>query len=199
MKSGGQIEGQMSSQSPVDLWYREVNCEVPVLSAESADSLFSWCDLRILSEGHIRHIPWFIGYHAQDFHLETFQYFDVGDGGWALELYSVGPDGFEDDFIGWKFVAYRKSGLRPSSQYILKCDAKILLLSMCSAQLIEDWFKFCCVQRSFREGLNILHIYRCCKCRKKDGTQRNILLTCVSFITSNYIQCSIIFGVYHWQ
>jgi hypothetical protein len=30
----------------------------------------------------------------------AFQYFDVGDGSGAPELYSVGPDGFEDDFIG---------------------------------------------------------------------------------------------------
>jgi hypothetical protein len=28
MKSGKQIDGQMSSQSPVVWWYREVNCEV---------------------------------------------------------------------------------------------------------------------------------------------------------------------------
>jgi hypothetical protein len=28
MKSGGQIDGQMSSQSPVVWWYPEVNCEV---------------------------------------------------------------------------------------------------------------------------------------------------------------------------
>jgi hypothetical protein len=28
MKSGGQIDGQMSSQSPVVWWYREVNCEI---------------------------------------------------------------------------------------------------------------------------------------------------------------------------
>jgi hypothetical protein len=33
--------------------------------------------------------------------LEAFQYFDVGDGSRASELYSVGPDGFEDDFIGY--------------------------------------------------------------------------------------------------
>jgi hypothetical protein len=39
-------------------------------------------------------------YHAQNFPLEVFQYFDVGDGSWAPELYSVGPDRFEDDFIG---------------------------------------------------------------------------------------------------
>jgi hypothetical protein len=57
MKSGGQIDGQMSSQSPVVWWYREVNCEVvgmcvkanPVLGAESADFLFNLCDLKISS------------------------------------------------------------------------------------------------------------------------------------------------------
>jgi hypothetical protein len=32
--------------------------------------------------------------------LEAFQYFDVGDGSWAPDLYSVGPDGFDDYFKG---------------------------------------------------------------------------------------------------
>jgi hypothetical protein len=32
MKSGGQIDGQMSSQSPVVWWYREVNCEAVGMS-----------------------------------------------------------------------------------------------------------------------------------------------------------------------
>jgi hypothetical protein len=100
MKSGG----QMSSQSPVVWWYRHVvgMCveAVPVLDAESVDLLFNLCDLKILSEDRIGHVPWCIGYHAQDFSLETFQCFDVGDGSWAPDLYAVGPDGFEDDFIG---------------------------------------------------------------------------------------------------
>jgi hypothetical protein len=98
----------MSSQSPVVWWYRQVNCEavgmcveaVPVLGAESEDFLFNWCDLKISSKDHIRYVPWCIGYHAQDFPLEAFWYFDVGDGSWAQELYSVSPDGFKDDFIG---------------------------------------------------------------------------------------------------
>jgi hypothetical protein len=55
MKSGGQIDGQMS-QSPVVWWYREVvgMCveAVPVLGAESADFLFYRCDLKILLEDH---------------------------------------------------------------------------------------------------------------------------------------------------
>jgi hypothetical protein len=75
MKSGGEIDGQMSSQSPVIWWYREVNCEVvgmcveavPVLGAESVDFLFNLYDLKILSENHIRHVPWCICYHVQVF------------------------------------------------------------------------------------------------------------------------------------
>jgi hypothetical protein len=34
MKSGGQIDGQMS-QSPVIWWYREVNCEVVGMCVEA--------------------------------------------------------------------------------------------------------------------------------------------------------------------
>jgi hypothetical protein len=83
MKSGW----QMSSQSPVVWWYREVKCEVVGMSVEavpeSVDFLFNWCDLKILSKDHIRHVPWCMGYHAQDFPLEAFQYFDVGE---LLEL-----------------------------------------------------------------------------------------------------------------
>jgi hypothetical protein len=77
----------MSFQSPVVWWYREVNCEavgmcveaVPVLGAESAEFLFNWCELEILSEDHIRHVPWCVRYHGQEFPLEAFQYFDVGE------------------------------------------------------------------------------------------------------------------------
>jgi hypothetical protein len=36
MKSGGQFDGQMSSQSLVVWWYREVNCEVVGMSVEAA-------------------------------------------------------------------------------------------------------------------------------------------------------------------
>jgi hypothetical protein len=59
VKSGGQIDGQMSFQSPVVWWYREVNCEVvgmcvetvPVLGAEFVDFLFNWCDFEDLVVG----------------------------------------------------------------------------------------------------------------------------------------------------
>jgi hypothetical protein len=39
MKSGGQIDGQMSSQLPVVWWYREVNCEVVGMSVEAVPVL----------------------------------------------------------------------------------------------------------------------------------------------------------------
>jgi hypothetical protein len=49
MKSCGHIDGEVSSQSPVVWWYREVNCEVvgmcveavSVLGAESVDFLLT--------------------------------------------------------------------------------------------------------------------------------------------------------------
>jgi hypothetical protein len=53
---------------------------VRLFGAESVDFLFNLCGLKILSEDRIRHVPWCIGCHAQDFPLEAFQYFDVGDG-----------------------------------------------------------------------------------------------------------------------
>jgi hypothetical protein len=37
--------------------------------------------------------------HAQDLSLESFQNFNVGGGSSALELYTVGPDGFKYGFI----------------------------------------------------------------------------------------------------
>jgi hypothetical protein len=66
---------------------------------ESVDFLFNRWDLKILLKDHIGHVPWCVGYHEQDFPLEAFQYFYVGGGSRPLELCSVGPDGFEDDFI----------------------------------------------------------------------------------------------------
>jgi hypothetical protein len=49
MTSGGKIDGQMSSQSPVVWWYSEMNCEVvgmcveavPVFGAKSVNFLFN--------------------------------------------------------------------------------------------------------------------------------------------------------------
>jgi hypothetical protein len=63
---------------------------------------------------------------VQDFPFEAFQYFDVGDGSRVPELYSIGIDGFEDDFIGYKFVAYREFGLTAQQPvHFGECDAKM--------------------------------------------------------------------------
>jgi hypothetical protein len=52
----------MASQSPVVWWYREVvgmSVEAgPLWGAESAHFLFKRCDLKMVSEDHIRHVPW---------------------------------------------------------------------------------------------------------------------------------------------
>jgi hypothetical protein len=53
-------------------WYREV-VGMCVEAGPVLGFLFSWCDSKILSEDHIRHVPWCIGYHAQDFPLEAFR------------------------------------------------------------------------------------------------------------------------------
>jgi hypothetical protein len=44
----------------------------PVLGAESVDFLFNWCDLKVFSEDHIRHVPWYtdIGHQIVIFFLE---------------------------------------------------------------------------------------------------------------------------------
>jgi hypothetical protein len=35
-----------------------------VMNAETSDFLFNRRDLKVLSEDHVRHIPWCISYHA---------------------------------------------------------------------------------------------------------------------------------------
>jgi hypothetical protein len=62
----------VSFQSPVFWWFRKMNCEAvgmclqagAVLNAETSDFLFNRRDLKVLSEDHVRHIPWCISYHA---------------------------------------------------------------------------------------------------------------------------------------
>jgi hypothetical protein len=39
-------------------------------------------------------VPWGVHNDAQNLRLESFQNFNVGGGGSAPELYTVGPDGF---------------------------------------------------------------------------------------------------------
>jgi hypothetical protein len=72
LKSCDQIGWQVLFQSPVFWWFRKMNCKAvvmclqvgAVLSAETLDFLFNRRDLKVLSEDHVRHIPWCISYHA---------------------------------------------------------------------------------------------------------------------------------------
>jgi hypothetical protein len=61
-----------------------------------------FCDCRaveIPSEESVGDVPGSVHNHAQGLGLESFQNFDVGGGSSAPELYTVGPDGFENCFI----------------------------------------------------------------------------------------------------
>jgi hypothetical protein len=81
---------------------------IAVMVAVTADFLFSRWDLEILPYYRIRHIPWWVCYHVQSLRLETFQYFYVGRGCGSPELYSVGLDWFEYNFVDEMFVVYRE-------------------------------------------------------------------------------------------
>jgi hypothetical protein len=48
------------------------------MDAETSHFLFDRRDLKILSEDHVRHIPWGFSYHAYSFGLEAFKVFDIG-------------------------------------------------------------------------------------------------------------------------
>jgi hypothetical protein len=56
-----------------------MNCEAvgmclqagAVMSAETSDFLFNLRDLKVLSEDHVKHVPWCISYHAQSFESEA--------------------------------------------------------------------------------------------------------------------------------
>jgi hypothetical protein len=61
-----------------------------VLNAETSDFPFNRRDLKVLSEDHVRHIPWCISYHAQSFGLEAFKNLDIRCRSLSPELYAVG-------------------------------------------------------------------------------------------------------------
>jgi hypothetical protein len=66
------------------------------VGAETSDFIFNRRDLEILSEDHVRHVPWYISYHEQSFGLEAFNVFDIGGRSRSPELYAVGSDRFGD-------------------------------------------------------------------------------------------------------
>jgi hypothetical protein len=67
--------------------------------AEAADFVFDCRAVEIPSDECIKDIPGGVHYHAQGLRLESFQDFNVGGRSHAPELYTIGPDGFENCFI----------------------------------------------------------------------------------------------------
>jgi hypothetical protein len=72
--------------------------------AEKANFFFDGWEVEIPLDECVRDIPGGVHNHAQDLRLESFQDFNVGGGSIAPELYTVGPDGFENCFIEELFV-----------------------------------------------------------------------------------------------
>jgi hypothetical protein len=70
-----------------------------IVTAVTADLFCGCCAAEVPSDECIRDIPGGVHNRAQDLRLESFHDFNVGGGSSALELYTVGPDGFEDCFI----------------------------------------------------------------------------------------------------
>jgi hypothetical protein len=66
------------------------------MNAETSDFLFDRRDLEILSEDHVRHVPWCIRYHTQSFGLQAFKDFDTGGRSRSPEL---SPDRCEHDLV----------------------------------------------------------------------------------------------------
>jgi hypothetical protein len=78
------------------------------LAVMAADFVFNHWDLEILPYYRIRHIPWFVRYHAHSLRLEVFEFFYAGCGCGSPELYYVGPDWFQYSFVDEEFVVYRE-------------------------------------------------------------------------------------------
>jgi hypothetical protein len=70
-----------------------------IVRAVAADFFFDCWAVQVPSDGGIRDIPGGVHHHAQGLRLESFQDFNAGGGSSAPELYTVGPDGFENCFI----------------------------------------------------------------------------------------------------
>jgi hypothetical protein len=70
-----------------------------IVRAEAADFFFSCGTVKIPSDERVGDVPGSVHYHAQSFGLESFQDFYVGGGSSAPDLYTIGPDGFENCII----------------------------------------------------------------------------------------------------
>jgi hypothetical protein len=70
-----------------------------IVRAEAADFFCDCWAVKIPSDERVGVVPGSVHYHEQGLRLESFQDFKVGGGSSAPELYTIGPDGFENCFI----------------------------------------------------------------------------------------------------
>jgi hypothetical protein len=70
-----------------------------IVRAETANFFCDCWAVKIPSDERVGDVPRGVHYHAQGLGLESFQDFNVGGGSSAPELYTVGPDRFENCFI----------------------------------------------------------------------------------------------------
>jgi hypothetical protein len=72
---------------------------ITIVRAEAADIFCDYRTVKIPLDERVGDVPGSVHYHAQGLGLQSFQDFDVGGGSSAAELYTIGPDGFENCFI----------------------------------------------------------------------------------------------------
>jgi hypothetical protein len=72
---------------------------ITIVRAVAVDLFSEFKAAEVHSDEWIREVRWGVHSDAQDLRLESFQNFNFGGGSSATDLYTVGPDGFEYDFI----------------------------------------------------------------------------------------------------
>jgi hypothetical protein len=70
-----------------------------IVRAVTTDFFFDCRAVKVPSDERVGDAPGSVHYHTQGLGLESFHDFDVGGGSSAPELYTIGPDGFENCFI----------------------------------------------------------------------------------------------------
>jgi hypothetical protein len=84
-----------------------------VAVTQAADFVLDGGHVKVPSDTMVGHVPWCVDKLAQGLGLEAFEDLNVGRGGRAPELDSVGPDGFEDGFVEEELIGEGKSRTAP--------------------------------------------------------------------------------------
>jgi hypothetical protein len=76
-----------------------MGAQASTMRAEAPDFFCNCGAVKIPSDEIVGDVSGSVHYHAQGLGLESFQDIIVGGGSSAPELYTIGPDGFENCFI----------------------------------------------------------------------------------------------------